>query len=469
MPHDPQSQFDLIGFSRDPVHGYIKITTPGAGETAESDLLDSKWLQRLRRIHQLQTALWVYPSGEHTRFQHVLGAMHLAGIFTKKLYPSLAGVCDGLPSENYLEELMRLAALLHDVGHGPFGHFFDDQFLHPLYGLNHELIGQKIITSELGAVISKIQRSPSGTFRAKERISPEHVAFLIKRPEEDDSSADRPKWLSMLRQLFSGIYTVDNMDFVLRDSYMCGINAGPVDVDRLMNYTFFTKEGLTLHKAARSALKAFMMARQYLFDNVYYHRTGRALDLQLREIFQPSMRILMPFNPAERLDAYCELTDWSLLTAVSGWGAHGKTDEEKTLGKKWLKILSRDLDWKEVYDREVVFAEKPFLSKQLSADEIKKQIIKRLPASLQKIEFEIDIAQVDPRPDNPFAGPQAIRVYDPHAKRVGTEYLEEIFGSIPSRVMKLRIYARSREHVEQLREAANKALRVSDSHGETNM
>jgi HD superfamily phosphohydrolase len=94
-------------------------------------------MQRLRQIYQLQSARWVYPSAEHSRFQHSLGAMYLAGRFARHLYPSLKAAVPDCPSANYVEELLRVAALLHDIGHGPFGHFFDDNYLEQ-FGLTHE-------------------------------------------------------------------------------------------------------------------------------------------------------------------------------------------------------------------------------------------------------------------------------------------------------------------------------------------
>ena len=101
----------------DPVHGYIPfVSIVDEGETSERALLDHPWLQRLRQIHQLQTAWWVYPSAEHTRFQHVVGSMHMASRMTEVLYPSLVAVCPDAPSRGYVECLTRLAALLHDVG-----------------------------------------------------------------------------------------------------------------------------------------------------------------------------------------------------------------------------------------------------------------------------------------------------------------------------------------------------------------
>ncbi len=128
------NEYDGTALIADPIHRYIQFTVPQKkGEVTEKALIDSPWVQRLRYIYQLQSARWVYPSAEHSRFQHSLGAMHLAGEFAKHLYPSLRKVLgDECPSAPFIEEYMRVTGLLHDIGHGPFGHFFDDNFLHQL-------------------------------------------------------------------------------------------------------------------------------------------------------------------------------------------------------------------------------------------------------------------------------------------------------------------------------------------------
>jgi HD superfamily phosphohydrolase len=322
--------------------------------------------------------------------------MHVAGRFARHLYPSLKQVSPDLPSPAYVEELLRITALLHDVGHGPFCHFFDDNYLDE-YGITHEHIGQRIITQELGEVISKIRRSPHGVFQDGERLDPQHIAFLILKeskktapgaaqgkasPSAGSSGKDYPSWLTFLRPIFGGIYTADNLDYVLRDAYMCGVAIGPVDLDRLMHYTFFTENGLSLHRAGCSALTMFLNARLYLYTNVYYHRTTRAIDMHLREIFRDTIKLIFPYNPLEHLDLYQALTDWSLLETVRQWPA-SKQEQKKQLGREWQRILSRDVKWKMAYDTTLSMREPGKGQTLIRQEDLERAIRDQLPGDLK--------------------------------------------------------------------------------------
>jgi HD superfamily phosphohydrolase len=452
----------------DPVHGYISFTTPrpSVAERTEKDLIDTVWMQRLRQIYQLQSARWVYPSAEHSRFQHSLGAMHLAGRFARHLYPSLKAAVPDCPSANFIEELLRVAALLHDVGHGPFGHFFDDNYLEQ-FELTHEKLGQHIIRTQLAEIIRDIRRSPSGEFTKRERLDPDQIAFLIGKG--GPAASKQPRWLVFLQPMLSGIYTVDNLDYVLRDAYMCGVAVGPVDIDRLMYYTFFTDKGLTLHKSGLSALNMFLNARLYMYTNVYYHRTTRAIDQHLKELFKDTMAALFPYNPVENLPAYLDLTDWSLLETVRKWGQEGDTSTTG-LGREWTTILAREVKWKMAYD--VTLSMRYFEKGKtlIDAPELEKRIRKRLPEKLKDLSFCVDMASQDPRPVNPLMmGERQIYVFNPSTRKVEKEPLKDFFDYIPARVVQCRVFTLNHNHDLLLADIVEQVLGIQEDSIKTNV
>ncbi len=458
--------YDGTALLGDPVHGYISFTTPrGPGEKTEKDLIDAPWMQRLRQIYQLQSARWVYPSAEHSRFQHSLGAMHLAGRFARHLYPSLKAALD-CPSEHYIEELLRVAALLHDVGHGPFGHFFDDNYLEQ-YVLTHEKLGQRIIRTQLGDIIRAIRRSPTGEFHRGERLNPDQIAFLIGKGAV--SPGKQPRWLQFLQPMLSGIYTVDNLDYVLRDAYMCGVAVGAVDIDRLMYYTFFSDKGLTLHKSGLTALNMFLNARLYMYTNVYYHRTTRAIDEHLKELFKETMAALFPYNPAENLAEYLELTDWSLLEAVRRWSSK-ESGPLLDLGREWAAILGREVKWKMAYD--VTLSMRAFEKGKtiIDAAELVKRIRKNLPQKIKDLAFRVDMASQDPRPVNPLMmGERQIYVFNPSTRKVEKEPLKDFFDYIPARVVQCRVFTLNHAYDAILGDIVEKVLGIQEDSIKTNV
>ncbi len=462
--------FQNEALSHDPLHGYIPFTSYAAGqdEVSERQIIDHPWVQRLRQIHQLQTAWWVFPTAEHTRFQHVIGAMHLAGRAVEALFPSLKEVCPETPSRGYVESLMRIAALLHDVGHGPFGHFFDAHYLAD-YGLNHELLGSHIIRHELGEMIRRVRCNPNGRLDDDEVLDPEQIALLITRPK-DDATDDAPQWLQFLRSLFSGLYTVDNMDFVLRDAYMSGYSTKAFDLQRLLHYSEFTHRGLTIHERGLSALVRFISVRADLFRAIYFHRTVRAIDLTLQELFAKSKPYLFPGNPLEHLDQYQRLTEWSLLAEVARWPA-GDNADLRELGRQWQRFLNREIDWKMACERTIFFApDEPERSSVFSSEKVFEQAVRdNLPTELKNLPLRVDTARHVHRPGAhaPAAGQNFL--CEQATGKIRSLDDRELFRRIAISYRICRIYARDNRHNTELAAAMDRLTGAGTIDDVTNM
>ena len=456
---DAPLEYSRVNLSSDPIYRYLRITKGGpggvAGEASEQDLVDNAWLQRLRRIHQLQSAWWVFATAEHSRFQHALGAMHLAGEWARHLHPTLRATCKDTPSLPLVEETMRIAGLLHDIGHGPFGHFFDENYL-DTWAIDHEVIGRSLITGALALLISALGASPSADFEPGERVDPSWVAYLISSAELDGFAA--PAWLAVLKPAMVGAYSADNMDYVPRDSYVCGVASGPVDVPRILHYSFVSERGLTLHAHAAEALYMFLNARLYLYHQVYFHRTVRRIDLQLREVFRPTVEELLGGNPLERLDRYQMFTEWSMLSDVNRWALGAGDAKHRELGAAWAEVVARRLRWKLIYQGHTEARDIPTSALSVTRLEFARQLRERLPQNLRSVEFEVDVAAQESRAFNPMNETADILIYEPLENRYQQSRVLELFRRLPVRMALFRIFARDDAHSHELIQAANEVL-----------
>ena len=474
MPRD----FNSESLSHDPIHGYIPFVSKEglpAGEVSEQELIDHPWVQRMRQIHQLQTAWWVFPSAEHMRFQHILGAMHLASVCIERWYESLVASCANVPSRACVESLVRLAALLHDVGHGPFGHFFDDHYLGQ-FDLTHEAIGAVVIQQELGDLIRRVRRNPNGKLGPLEELDPSQVAWLIRRPSGvPELEQGHPVWLRRLRSLFSGIYTVDNMDFVLRDAYMSGYNTKAFDLSRILHYSFFSSEGLTIHARGLPTLVNFIETRANLFRTIYFHRTVRAIDLALEEMFGPTMLRLFggsdgqPMNPLEHLDEYRRLTESTFLVDVQRW-SRSSDPELRSLGEQWDALLARNVTWKMACERTFNFhagqAERTSIFSE--PDLVEKRIRAHLPADLREIELKIDVARHYHRPSGQLPAGGQNFLLDSVGGTPRELHDDELFQALPTSFSIFRVYSKDHRYDAALHAAVNSVMgAVADS--KTNM
>lgn len=451
------AEYRRLNLSSDPIYHYVRVTKPGGvpGVVAEQEVLDNAWCQRLRRIHQLQSAWWVFATAEHSRFQHSLGAMHLAGEWGRHLYPTLRQQHTDAPSQALVVETLRLAGLLHDVGHGPFGHFFDENYL-TVWHLDHEVVGRRLILSQFAPLIAELRASPEADFEPGEAIDPRWVAYLISPMPLDGFSP--PRWLEVLRPALVGPYSADNMDYVPRDSYICGVSVGPVDVQRILHYSFISEHGLTLHSHGAEALFMFLNARLYLYHQVYFHRTVRRIDLQLREVFRPSIDALLPGNPLEHLDQFQRLNEWLLLSEVDRWAREEDDPGLRALGTGWADVVARRLKWRLVYSGYVEARDVPSAALTMSRAEFADRIRERLRPELRSLEFEVDVAAQESRAFNPMMEHDDILFYDPLEDSYQHSRVLDLFRRLPVRMAIFRIFARDDRARGPLIEAAHQVL-----------
>lgn len=277
------SRLDYWGEIKDPVHGYVYITE------VEKEIIDSYPVQRLRRLRQLAGAEYVYPGANHTRFEHSVGVMYLAGKVTEN--PNISRLLD-----DEEVELLRLAALLHDVGHGPFSHIFEHLLVKEL-GKTHEDMTVWIVqNSELKDLLNKIGYDP-------EVVGKLAVGVLHKSGK------------SFLDQIITSSIDVDKLDFVVRDTYHTGAEYGYIDVFRLIHTLDVLGEDLAVDLGALSALESFLIARMESFKSIYFHRVGRAAQIMLATAMEKANEDLglASFKTPEEYLAMDDYTVWSML------------------------------------------------------------------------------------------------------------------------------------------------------------
>ena len=443
------SRFSEVTLIADPLYGYIEITRRRAGETSEQDLILSPWLQRLRRIRQLQSAGWVFPSAEHSRYVHLLGAMHLASMFARRIDTSLRAAFSDAPSPACVEETLRIAGLLHDVGHGPFGHFFDQTWLHQ-WKINHEDIGRQIISDHLAEIISSLRSSPSGRFESGESIDPMWVSWVMADAEIPGYKP--PAWLKACKPVLCGPATVDNLDYVPRDAHMCGVSLGPVDIRRLIHYTFVSDKGLVLHSHASGALEMFLASRLYMYTQVYLHRTQRRLDLSMREIFADTVKLILPENPLDNLAEYQRLTDWNLLNTVDVWMYATPGSDERRLAEAWHRIVHLDLEWNLAFET--------VAHREVNLEAVEVAIRDALPQGINPDDVQIDVASATVAPQNPMDEDGFVAIYDPLSGDIERTRTAEVMSRLPQYNRMIRVFTKDKTRLQSLHDAVRGAMKL---------
>ncbi len=295
----------------DPIHGYVYLSK------VERDLVDTPICQRLRRIRQLAGAHLTYPSAQHSRFEHSLGTMHLAGRAGEVLH-----------DKNYISEdeieMLRLAALLHDIGHGPFSHLFEE-VMAARTNLTHEDVGGRII-----------EKTEIKDILGRHGYSAKSVSKL---------SFGKSK-TSFLNEVIAGGLSADLMDYLQRDSYFTGTEYGKVDAERLISSFEVHGKRLALDKAALYSFESLMISRYEMFKAVYFHKTVRAAEVMLLRSMILADEELGLTNPS--LSSYLELTDDATMVRLVEL-------QPKNADLKLAARLARDYRdrrlWKCVFER----------------------------------------------------------------------------------------------------------------------
>ncbi len=235
------------GEIKDPVHGYVSISE------AEKNIIDTTPVQRLRYIKQLACAYLTYPGADHSRYIHSVGVMHVAGRMAEQL------VSEGWLDESEIQEV-RLAALLHDVGHGPFSHVYEE-LLVKKRKLTHEDMSRKIVEeSEVGDKLEELG------------YSKKDVALLCvgKHPKK-----------RVLNAIIAGELSADIIDYLLRDSHFTGAGYS-FDSGRIIESMCVLEDGrVGIKKGALSAVEGYFIVRYLMFKSIYFHRTVRAAAVML--------------------------------------------------------------------------------------------------------------------------------------------------------------------------------------------
>lgn len=276
-----------VGEITDPIHKNIKFTN------VEKEIIDTYIFQRLRRIRQLAGAHLVYPGALHSRFEHSLGSMFLAGMAGQTLFDK------GYFTDTDLIQHLRLAALLHDVGHGPFSHLFEE-ILKDSKNYSHENLGERIILET-------------------------KISDIIKRngycPSTVSSISFGKHNIRYLNEVISGGLSVDLMDYLPRDSYFSGTEYGKVDYFRIINsLEVASSKVLGINKSALYSYESMLISRYQMFKSVYFHKTVRSGEVMILHSMK-HLNQALHLTDFNSLEDYLKLHDEMVLELLCNYKA----------------------------------------------------------------------------------------------------------------------------------------------------
>lgn len=303
---------------RDPVHGFITLSDQ------EKKIVDSEPFQRLRNIRQLATTYLVYHGAEHTRFGHSLGVMHLVtrafdavtsknpNLFREDLEENAAVIA-------WYRQILRLIALTHDLGHAPFSHASEEVFPR---GKKHEDYTKEIIEhTEIADYINEIGIEFQTAYGKEYNITPQLLWLIYGEDPQDHLTDESYIWpdFMFLKSFMDSEMDCDKMDYLLRDSKFCGVSYGTYDLERFLSTLTVYKNPeenilqLAIDSGGIQSFEEFVLARYFMFIQVYYHKTRRYFDHLLVE----SLKELLPNGTyPEELGEYLSYDDPEILHKI---------------------------------------------------------------------------------------------------------------------------------------------------------
>ena len=311
------TRLDRTKVFRDPLYGFITVDYK-----IIADLIDSREVQRLRRIRQLSGVCMVFQTAEHSRFTHSLGAYQMANLVCQNV--------EGMEAVSEYERLVFLcAALLHDIGHGPYSHAFEHTTME-----NHESMTAKIILNPK-TTVNKIL-SISDTLASD-------IASVIAHDNR----------FPLIESLVSSQLDVDRMDYLSRDAYYTGADYGHIDYLKILRSMKIVDNKLLVRASGVHSIESYLMSRYHMYFQVYYHPVGRAYECILESIykrikdlylvngyFSESVRaFLNVINDSNDIDSYIEIDD----AYVNGFIKAFTKSEDPILNKLSNAFMDRHL------------------------------------------------------------------------------------------------------------------------------
>lgn len=350
---------------RDPIHGFIQVSP------IELEIISSPIFQRLRNIKQLSLGNYVYHGSEHSRFGHMLGAMHLAGLAFDSLKRNSIKLNETLDVDDSDRQSLRIAALLHDVGHSPFSHSLEN-----LLNAKHEKYSTALVEHHFGPILEKAG------------LKIETIQNLIL----GDPYPDKP----YLSHIVNGQLDVDRLDYLLRDSYFTGVSYGKYDLNRLIDQFAVVEKKIVVLQGGYETVEQFIFARYQMYQQVYFHKTKRSFELMLwkaGDILKNSNNIEYPTIT----DLETEKGQKQYVDCDDRWFLNRIYDENNPEEVKILaKMIKSRIPYQETYSP-LTFREKSDYVKSqpyddtVGLDVIEKFLLKKLPKlNIQDHEFLTD-------------------------------------------------------------------------------